>query len=105
MTNFNPINNYNILNNFIIGEKPSQKQAFPQITTADKPLNPICNELLINYRTFEIDNANLIKYLQNLMNMRSSIDKFIKNLDTNTLNPLSFKVLDDDLINLKELKE
>lgn len=105
MTNFNPINNYNILNNFIIGEKPSQKQAFPQIPTADKPLNPIWNELLINYRTFEIDNANLIKYLQNLMNMPSSIDKFIKNLDTNTLNPLSFKVLADDLINLKELKE
>ncbi len=97
MTNFNPINNYNIINNYNFNCKTPQKE--PQ----NEVINTINQELLLDFKTFDSDNQNLLKYLKNLLNYPTSIEQFLKNLNNKTINNKELEILINNNVDLKIL--
>ncbi len=116
MTNFNPINNnFNIQQNltsqkanFVQDNQNTQINQFGQNQTQTQfqqqqtIINP---NLMINYETVKMTNEQVLKYLLNLLDMPSSIDKFISNLNNPQNQDKSAKLLIENLLNIKALNE
>ena len=116
MTNFNSINNnFNIQQNFasqkagIVKENQNQtieqnNQNKPSILPSQQQtqINP---NLLINYETVKMTNEQVLKYLLNLLDMPTSIDKFISNLNNPKAQDKITKLLVENLLNVKALNE
>ena len=116
MTNFNPINNnFNIQQN-IASQKAgivqqNQNQTTGQQNQSQTPIQPIVQQisinpnLLINYEAVKMTNEQVLKYLLNLLDMPSSIDKFISNLNNPKSQDKISKLLVENLLNIKALNE
>ena len=116
MTNFNPINNnFNIQQNLtsqkanIVQDNQNtqinqfgQNQTQTQFQQQQTIINP---NLMINYETVKMTNEQVLKYLLNLLDMPSSIDKFISNLNNPQNQDKSAKLLIENLLNIKALNE
>ena len=116
MTNFNPINsNFNIQNNFSSQKaglvQNSQNQAINQFnqnqsqTPAQNLQTSLNPNLLINYEAVKMTNEQVLKYLLNLLEMPSSIDKFISNLNNAKNQDKIAKLLNENLLNIKALND
>ena len=116
MTNFNPINNnFNIQQN-IASQKAgivqqNQNQTTGQQNQSQTPIQPIVQQisinpnLLINYEAVKMTNEQVLKYLLNLLEMPSSIDKFISNLNNAKNQDKIAKLLNENLLNIKALND
>ncbi len=114
MTNFNPINNNlfikfqnnisqkpaDLVNADVQSENPAVSgQSSAQNISYDK-LNP---SLMFDYNLVKMDSETMLKYLQNLMNLPDSIEKFIS--QANDKNSKTFNILIENLISLSELNK
>ena len=116
MTNFNPINNnFNIHQNFAAQKagivQNNQNQQITQFGQNQTPLQtqqqtPEINpNLLINYEAVKMTNEQVLKYLLSMLDMPSSIDKFISNLNNPKNQDKIAKLLVENLLNIKGLNE
>lgn len=122
MTNFNSLNNINI--NQMLGNiqrniaqqqaqivQQNQNQTPQQQTQNLLQQNLMYDQAVIyspdifSFEVFRMDNETITKYLQNLLNLPNSIDKFVKELDSKNLNPKALNVLVENMVNLKALGE
>ncbi len=121
MTNFNSLNNINL--NQMMGNiqrnianqqaqivQQGQNQAAPQNQTPMQQ-NLMFDQAVVytpeifSFEMFKMDNETVVKYLQNLLKLPNSIDKFIKELDAKNLNPKALNLLVENMVNLKALGE
>ena len=65
-------------------------------------INP---SLMLDFQTIKMDNETILKYLQNLMNLPKTIDKFINQLNSNQSNKQILNILIENMINTKALGE
>lgn len=115
MTDFNSINNNyirplsqikaGIVNNVqdnqnTTNQTPEQKQQHLQ--TEAKTINP---SLMYDFKMAKMDNEVLLKYLQNLLNLPNSIDKFVSDLNSKNNNSQILQILIQNLISTKALSE
>ena len=94
MTNFNPINNINFIktnlnniqNNKNVQDFNDNFNASNNLNSYNLPLNktfePINPTLIYDFQLAKMDNEILIKYLQSLLSIPNSIDKFIESLNS-----------------------
>lgn len=108
---FNSVNfNINIVNQKAGLVKNSQQQAQTpqqQILPQTQPsstqyINP---SLMYDFQSVKMDNETVLKYLQNLMKLPNSIDKFVNQLNTNNIDPKLSKILIENMISVKALSE
>lgn len=117
MTNFNSIN-FNNYNNQNISQtkaglvqnvqennqgqnQPQQNQPISQNQTINQtPLN-----IAYNLQMAKMDNAVLLKYLQNLLNLPNSIDKFVSQLNNKSADAKITQILIENMISTKALSE
>lgn len=60
----------------------------------------------INFEALVMDKETILKYLQNLLNLPNSIDKFIDELKTNPKNAkLLAQIINENLVNVKALNQ
>ena len=112
---FNPINNINIQNN-ISSQKAGLVQGSqdglassgqnitqqPQTPMPQQTINP---SLMYDFQMAKMDNQTVVKYLQNLLNLPNSIDKFVEQLNSKNMDPRIAKILVENLISTKALGE
>ncbi len=121
----NPINNnfnFNILANRPAGlvGQTGQNAQIGQIGQDGQGANPQAQNSQTNAQNFQFQQINIptlnfesvlmekdtvLKYLQSLMKLPNSIDKFIKELAENKNNPKFLEILTQNLINVKALNE
>ncbi len=116
MTNFNPINNnFNIYQNFasqkanIVQDNQNQainqyaqNQSMAQFQQQQTQINP---NLLINYEAVKMTNEQILKYLLSMLELPSSIDKFINELNNPKSQDKTIKLLVENLLSTKALNE
>ena len=111
---FNSINNSNfqIANQKANLVKISQdlpqntQQSTPQtqIPTQQTPQN-INPSIMYDFQMAKMDNETMLKYLQNLLKLPNSIDKFVEQLNSKNIDPKIAKILVENLISVKALSE
>ena len=110
---FNSINNYNpnIVSNQKAGlVQNSQNQQSPaqnQITQQPQqtPTQQINPGLMYDFQAAKMDNETILKYLQNLMKLPNSIDKFVNQLNSKNIDPKITSILIQNMISTKALGE
>ena len=115
MENINQINNYIPRNvstqkaNLVQNSQQEPNQAQPQLsqnlqanTMQNQQINP---SLMYDFQMAKMDNETVLKYLQNLLKLPNSIDKFINNLNNKNLDSKITSILVENLINTKALGE
>ena len=117
MTNFNPINNINFIktnlnnlqNNKNVQDFNDNFNASNNLNSYNLPLNktfePINPTLIYDFQLVKMDNEVLIKYLQSLLSIPNSIDKFIESLNSKNEDNKILKILVENLIDTKALSE
>ena len=117
MTEFNSINfnNFNRANlnqakaglvNEVQNESQGQNQIIQnQLPQQNTSANQINQNLIYNMQMAKMDNEVLLKYLQNLLNLPNSIDKFVSQLNKNSIDSKVVKILLENLISTKALGE
>lgn len=84
---------------------PAQSQPQQQTqtqTTQNQCINPA---LMFDYQSAKMDNQTVLKYLQNLMNLPNSIEKFVNQLNSNNIDPKIKSILIENMISVKMLSE
>ena len=114
MTNFNSVNNYIPLQNLaqtkagLVGNSQVQQntqnqQSQQQINQpTQQTINP---QQIFTYQMAKMDNEVVLKYLQNLLNLPNSIDKFLNQTNAKNADPKMLQVLIENMINTKALSE
>lgn len=89
-----------------INQTPQQNQGGEQnnllLNQQRTFLNP---ELLFDFETFKMDNETVTKYLQGILKLPNSLDKFMQEVNNPKLNPKALNILVENLVNLKALGE
>ncbi|MBQ8634822.1 hypothetical protein IJX73_02040 [bacterium] len=115
MENFRPINNINTQNisqtkaglvqnsqNQPIGQQTPQAQPQIQTPQQNQTINP---SLMFDFSTIKMDNETALKYLQNLLKLPNSIDKFVNQLNSKNVDPKIAAILVENMISVKALSE
>ena len=112
---FNPINNINIQNNLssqkaglVQGSQDGSASSGQNITQQPQtpmPQQTINPSLMYDFQMAKMDNQTVVKYLQNLLNLPNSIDKFVEQLNSKNIDPKNAKILVENLISTKALGE
>lgn len=117
MTNFNPINNLNFVrlpSNNIKNTNLTEISDDNTLTNSNQnnnniPLNKtfesINPALIYSLELAKMDNKVLVKYLQSLLSLPDSIDKFIQQLNSDSKDSQMLKILVENLIDTKALSE
>lgn len=122
MTNFNSLNNINFNQNMgnyqrnisntpaqivqqNINQTPNQGQNPNQNALLNQQRTLLNPEFLFNFETFQMDNETVTKYLQNLLKLPNSLDKFMQEINNPKLNPKALNILVENLVNLKAIGE
>lgn len=111
---------FNSVNNFIVQQNSTQKaglvqnsqnqqtaqtqaqiQHQPQ-TVSQTNVNP---SIMYDFQLAKMDNETVLKYLQNLMKLPNSIDKFVNELNQKNVNPKLASLLIENTISIKILNE
>ena len=112
--NFNSINNFNninfanqkagiVQNNTEQATKQStQTQAQPQALQQKQTINP---SLMYDFALAKMDNETMLKYLQSLMKLPNSIEKFVSQLGSKNIDPKISSILIENMISVKVLSE
>ncbi len=112
--NFNPINNFNNINfaNQKAGivqnnqEQPAQQNMQPQTQNLTPQQNQTINpSLMYDFQIAKMDNETMLKYLQNLMKLPNSIEKFVNQLGSKNIDPKIASILIENMISVKALSE
>ncbi len=113
MENFNLVNNLNNINitqtkaNIVQNSQNQQTQnqaPQPQIQTPqqNQTINP---SLMYDFQLAKMDNETVLKYLQNLMKLPNSIEKFVDQLGGKNADLKLASILTENLISIKALSE
>ena len=111
---FNSINNFNI--NTIAQQKAGlvqnsqnqnqnqapQPQIKQQAQTQTQYINP---SLMYDFQSAKMDNETILKYLQNLLKLPNSIEKFVNQLSSKNIDAKLASVLVENMISIKALNE
>lgn len=81
-------------------QQTSQSQI--QIQQQNQNINP---SLLYDYSMAKMDNETVLKYLQNLLKMPETIEKFVNQLNDNSINSKLTSILIKNMISIKALNE
>lgn len=65
-------------------------------------INP---SLMYDFQVSKMDNQTVLKYLQNLMNLPNSIDKFVNQLNSKNIDPKISSILIENMISIKALSQ
>ena len=79
-----------------------QMQAQPQALQQNQTVNP---SIMYDFSTVKMDNETVLKYLQNLLNLPNSIDKFVNQLNSKNIDPKIAAILVENMISTKALSE
>ena len=79
-----------------------QMQAQPQTLQQNQMVNP---SIMYDFSTVKMDNETVLKYLQNLLNLPNSIDKFVNQLNSKNIDPKIAAILVENMISTKALSE
>lgn len=111
---------FNSVNNFIIQPNSAQKaglvqglqnQQTAQPQAQNLPLPQSINQTAVNpslmydFQLAKMDNETILKYLQNLMKLPNSIDKFVNQMSEKVANPKLALILAENMISVKMLSE
>ncbi|MBQ9150351.1 hypothetical protein IJX73_05410 [bacterium] len=111
---------FNSVNNFIIQPNSAQKaglvqglqnQQTAQPQAQNLPLPQSINQAAVNsslmydFQFAKMDNETILKYLQNLMKLPNSIDKFVNQMSEKVANPKLALILAENMISVKMLSE
>ncbi len=111
---------FNSVNNFIIQPNSAQKaglvqgsqnQQTAQPQAQNLPLPQSINQTAVNpslmydFQIAKMDNETILKYLQNLMKLPNSIDKFVNQMSDKVVNPRLASILAENMISVKMLSE
>lgn len=111
---------FNSVNNFIIQPNSAQKaglvlgsinQQTAQPQAQNLPLPQSINQAAVNpslmydFQLAKMDNETILKYLQNLMKLPNSIDKFVNQMSEKVVNPKLTLILAENMISVKMLSE
>ncbi len=111
---------FNSVNNFIIQPNSAQKaglvqglqnQQTAQPQAQNLPLPQSINQAAVNpslmydFQFAKMDNETILKYLQNLMKLPNSIDKFVNQMSEKVVNPKLTLILAENMISVKMLSE
>ncbi|MBE7708113.1 MAG: hypothetical protein E7Z88_05340 [Cyanobacteria bacterium SIG27] len=111
---------FNSVNNFIIQPNSAQKaglvkglqnQQTAQPQAQNLPLPQSINQAAVNpslmydFQLAKMDNETILKYLQNLMKLPNSIDKFVNQMSEKVANPKLALILAENMISVKMLSE
>lgn len=111
---FSSINNFNfqINTNPKAGlvqnsQNPPQAQAQvqaqnPSILAGSETINPA---LIYDFQATQMDSETILKYLQNLLKLPNSIDKFVNQLNSKNVNSKLASILVENMISVKLLSE
>ena len=117
MTEFNSINNLNfqkiapnkagLVQNSQVqnNSTPQQNQNLPtnqNFINQNQTINP---SLMYDMQIAKMDNEVVLKYLQNLLNLPNSIDKFVNQLNSKNIDPKMLQILVENMINTKALAQ
>ena len=112
--NFNSINSFNNINfaNQKAGivqnnqEQPAQQSAQNQTQMQNTQQNQTINpSLMYDFALAKMDNETMLKYLQNLMKLPNSIDKFVNQLNSKNIDPKIASILIENMISTKALSQ
>ena len=79
----------------------SQQQVLAQNQQMQtQTINP---SLMYDFQAAKMDNETVLKYLQNLMNLPNSIDKFVNQLNSKNIDPKLTSILIENMISIKAL--
>lgn len=80
------------------------KENLPQAQSSIQYQKTIEPEIF-NFQLIKMDNETVLKYLQNLMQLPNSIDKFVNQLNSKNIDPKIASILVENMINTKALSE
>lgn len=113
--NFNSINNVNTLNfanqKAGIVNNPSEQQGQGSVQNQmpqqqqiiqNQTINP---SLMYDFQMVKMDSETMLKYLQNLMKLPNSIEKFVNQLSNKNIDPKLASILIENMISTKALSE
>ena len=111
---FNPINNFNLNNisqqkagivqNNSEQNQPLQNQAFNQSQTPLQIHRPI-DPAIFDFQLAKMDNETIVKYLQNLLKLPKTIEKFVEQMDVKNIDPKITQILVENMISTKALNK
>lgn len=111
---FNSVNNINI--NTLANQKANMvqnsqnQQPQPQTqtqaqTTPQQQVQYVNPALMYDFQSAKMDNETVLKYLQNLMKLPNSIDKFVNQLNSKNIDSKIASILVENMISTKALSE
>ena len=84
-------------------DQSPQQQATPQTQQLQtQNINP---SLMYDFQAAKMDNETVLRYLQNLMKLPNSIDKFVNQLNSKNIDPKISSILIENMISIKALSE
>jgi len=90
----------NVQNNGQQNQTP-QQQILPQ-NQQPQHINP---SLMYDFQAAKMDNETILKYLQNLMKLPNSIDKFVNQLNSKNIDSKISAILIENMISIKALSQ
>lgn len=80
----------------------TQSQQLPAQTFQNQNINPA---LMYDFQMAKMDNETVLKYLQNMLKLPNSIEKFVNQLNSKNVDPKLASILLENLISTKALAE
>ena len=85
---------------------PSNQQQNMQLQTQTPQQNQVINpSLMYDFSAVKMDNETVLKYLQNLLKLPNSIEKFVNQLGNKNIDPKITSILVENMISTKALSE
>lgn len=93
-----------LVNNSQNNQNTTQQQTQPQAQQLQTTqyVNP---SLMLDFQIAKMDNETVLKYLQNLLKLPDSIDKFVSQLNSDIADPKISSILIESLIGVKALSQ
>lgn len=105
--NFNPVSNTPAGLVGQVGAKETSSNA--QMQQTNSQLNAFQFQQIeiptLNFENILMEKETILKYLQNLMKLPNSVEKFVEELNQNKNNPKYLEILSQNLINVKALND
>lgn len=93
-----------LVQNNLANNQATQQQSLPQTPSAMQPFK-ILDPTIFDFQLAKMDNQTALKYLQNLMELPETIEKFAEQLNSKNINPKLSKILVENMLSVKVLSE